>query len=90
MPSRFWRFDIYQDMEVLHLLHATRGVYWRFISITSNFNNIIDYVTIASTGDAIDFGDLTDATVYYPCMYQIKLEVYLLVDRSIMDQMLIY
>ena len=41
---------------------ATRAVFaglWK-----GSANNIMDYVTIATTGDAVDFGDST-TTIYY-------------------------
>ena len=42
--------------------NTTRGIFaggWTASPL--NNNNIIDYITIASTGNAQDFGDLTDA-----------------------------
>ena len=41
--------------------NGTRGIYAGGFT-NPNSNNVIDYVTIASTGDAVDFGDLQNAT----------------------------
>ena len=48
------------------MTNSTRGV------ITGSWpgaaSNIMDFVTIASTGDALDFGDLTYTTYYSDCI----------------------
>ena len=42
--------------------NSTRAIFGGGNSGSSpNFQNVIDYITIASTGDATDFGDLTVA-----------------------------
>jgi len=38
---------------------STRGVFGGGFTYSSVYTNIIDYITIATTGNAIDFGDLT-------------------------------
>ena len=44
------------------LSNSTRGCWGSgLISAAPNLTNIIDYVTIASTGNAVDFGDLTQS-----------------------------
>ena len=40
--------------------NQTRGIF-HLGRISSTKYNILDYITIASTGDAVDFGDLTQA-----------------------------
>lgn len=42
-----------------------RGVFGGGVLFPSGFTNTIDYITISTTGNATDFGDLTSGTTYY-------------------------
>ena len=45
---------------------ASNNIIVTFAGGTNNsFGNVIEQVTIASTGNSTDFGDLTQSTVYY-------------------------
>lgn len=42
-----------------------RGIFGGGVLIPSGSTNTIDYITISTTGNATDFGDLTSGTTYY-------------------------
>ena len=44
---------------------AARGVF--ALGYAGGYSNVLDYVTIATTGNATDFGDLTVARAYTAC-----------------------
>ena len=48
-----------QDRNAGRFGSPTRGVFGGGPHLHQQLTNTIDYVTIASTGDAVDFGDLT-------------------------------
>jgi hypothetical protein len=44
---------------------GTRGVFMSGLTPTPGYTNVIDYITMATTGNAIDFGDLHNGSGAY-------------------------
>ena len=54
--QRFWRFDLQEELKVV--VHPILQEQYFLVEMNLHHNtNVIDYMTIASKGDAIDFGD---------------------------------
>ena len=45
----------------------TRGLWFGGIMPSGGTNSIVNFVTIASTGNTQDFGDKTDANTWHDC-----------------------